>query len=251
MKSLQQQTENALNASVFLGADTTKPAVRQVFGVSGSGKTCWMRELILRAQTSTAFGPKTRIVVFDVKHEGYGDLVELPVSNYSDFSKSIRENRVTVIHPTIQGADEMLDDVIAELFDLAETVEGFAATLVLEESSTFITTTVSGVPDSIKRMATQGRSRRLTLILLNQRALNAKWVDTQTSSMTLFRLPHPDIDLIKKRWGVDPIALDERLKNHKFSFAHYDLESLELQYYLPITLTPTRTEPQETAQERL
>ena len=86
----------------------------------------------------------------------------------------------------------------------------------------------------MKRFATQGRSLGLSLLLVNQRALNNKWVDTQSQGITIFRLAIPDSELLKKRWGLSHDEIDAKLSEKKFSFAHYDLESLSLSYYDPI-----------------
>jgi len=230
---------DSITASSFLGSDTTKPAVRQVFGISGSGKTTWMSELIRRSSKSSAFSPMFRIVVFDVKHEGYAEVGKV-VTDWKGFQKSIKKNRVTVIHPPdLLDARLFLDEVVDYLFTLSERISGFGASLILEESSTFINSNPNGVPPSLKRMATQGRSKSLSLILLNQRALSSKWVDTQTQSMVIFRLPIPDWELVNRRWGFDGIAIDSRLKELKFSYAVFDLESLEIGYYQPVDIQPT------------
>lgn len=222
-----------LDPVIFLGADSTKPAVRQGYGVSGTGKTELMKELIRRGQKSPKFDEYFRIVIFDVKHEGYEKLAE-PVYDFQSYLKSLKENRVTLVHPEIEYAQDFLDEIIDDLFRTSDRVEGFAATLIVEESSTYITQ--HKVPDSLKRMATQGRSKLLSLILLNQRAMNNRWVDSQTASMFLFRLARPDADMLKKRWGINPDELETKLSEKKFSFAHFDLESLKLNYYEPIKL---------------
>jgi len=231
-----------LDPSEFLGSDTTRPAVRQAYGGSGTGKTELMKELVRRAEKSPDFDDFFRLIIVDIKHEGYTSFAK-PVTDFMGFVKSLDENRITVVHPTIHDASELLDEIIEYLFDTSERIKGFGATLIVEESSTYITP--HSVPDSLKRMATQGRSRKLSLILLNQRALNNLWVESQTTAIVLFRLARPDSHLLKKRWGIDPEALDDKLSEKKFSFAHYDLESLQLTFYEPITLTKTNSRSTE------
>ena len=231
-----------LDPSVFLGSDTTKPAVRQAYGVSGTGKTELMKEMVRRAEKSPDFSEFQRIVIVDIKHEGYTDFAK-PVTDFMGYVKSLDETRITVVHPTIHDASEMIDEIIEHLFDTSERVKGFGAPLILEESSTYITP--HSVPDSLKRLAPQGRSRRLSLILLNQPALNNRWVESQSTAIVLFRLARPDADLLKSRWGLDPEELDAKLAEKKFSFAHYDLETLQLTFYEPITLTKTNSRSTE------
>ena len=147
----------------------------------------------------------------------------------------MEKSRITVIHPEMMGAQGFLDQVIDYMFDVARTVKGFSGTLVLEESSTFIK--ANSLPKSIKRFATQGRSLGLSLVVANQRALSNKWIDTQASSLTLFRLARPDAKMLDQRWGICPDSLESKLSEKKFSFAHFDLEELSLNFYEPIEMT--------------
>lgn len=231
-----------LTPSTLFGSVETKPAVRQVYGISGQGKTVFLRESLRQAARSTEFSPSHRFVVFDVKHEGYESLAP-PVATSERAIRNLKKDRLAVIHPEIDTARHELDDIIAWLFDAAEVNEGFSATLVIEESSTFIGTSVGSIPPSVKRLATQGRSLNLTMILVNQRALSNKWTDTQSSSITMFRLARPDGRMLYERWGVDAESMDARLKERRFSFAHLDLEEPdELEFYAPIDL-PTNPRP--------
>ena len=231
-----------LSPSTLFGSDETKPAVRMVFGISGQGKTMFLRESLRKAARSPDFGPTHRFVVFDVKHEGYETLAP-PVLTSERAIRNLKRDRLAVIHPDIETARHELDDIIAWLFDAAEVNDEFSATLVIEESSTFIGSSVGSIPASVKRLATQGRSLNLTMILVNQRALSNKWTDTQASSITMFRLARPDGRMLYDRWGVDADSMDSRLKEKKFSFAHLDLESPdELVFYSPIEV-PKNPQP--------
>lgn len=231
----------ALTHEELFGSNKTKPCVRGVFGVSGSGKTIFLNEMLKKASRSKSYGPMWRAVVFDVKHEGYENLLPekiKPCRTMDDVVRSMKKSRITVVHPQIESAEPFLDEVISYIFELSQRVEDFSATLVLEESSTFIGANAGSIPPAIKRMATQGRSLGLSLILANQRALSNKWTDTQSTSLTLFRLARPDSEMLKKRWGLDADAIEGRLSEKQFSFAHYDLEKLTLDYYSPVEMTP-------------
>lgn len=228
-----------MNPDDLFGSDRTKPAVRQVYGVSGNGKSVFLCEALRNACRSTKFGPKHRFVVFDVKHEGYTTLAP-PVPNVATAIQEMDKQKISVIHPSIEESFDELDDVIAWMFDMSDYDPEFSATLILEESSTFIGSSVGAIPPSIKRFATQGRSKGLTLILVNQRALSNKWADTQTSSITCFRQAIPDRKLLKDRWGICGDTMDEKLKKEKFSFAHLDLETLELKHFGAIKIPKMR-----------
>lgn len=229
-----------LSPSTLFGSDETKPAVRQVYGISGQGKTVFLCESLRRAARSTDFSPTHRFIVFDVKHEGYETLAP-PVLTSERAIRNLKRDRLTVIHPDIETARRELDDIITWLFDAAEVNDEFSATLIIEESSTFIGTSVGSIPASVKRLATQGRSLNLSLLLVNQRALSNKWTDTQSTSITMFRLARPDGRMLFERWGVDAESMDARLKERKFSFAHLDLENPdELSFYAPIEVPKVR-----------
>lgn len=233
---------NDLSSSTLFGSDETKPAVRQVYGISGQGKTVFLRESLRKAARSADFSPSHRFIIFDVKHEGYETLAP-PVLTSERAIRNLKRDRLAVIHPDIETSKRELDELIGWLFDAAEVNQDFSATLVIEESSTFIGTSVGSIPNSIKRLATQGRSLNLTMILVNQRALSNKWTDTQSSSITMFRLARPDGRMLFERWGVDAESMDKRLKERRFSFAHLDLEEPdELKFYAPIDI-PSNPKP--------
>ena len=223
-----------LTPEVLFGSNKTSPCVSQVYGVSGTGKTFFLAKMLRKTAKAKTFPPLWRAVVFDVKHEGYSDIVEAPVTTFEGFLKSVKDERLTVVHPSMEEAPEFLDDIIGWMFDTAQTVEDFGGCLILEESSTFIGSSVGSIPLSLKRLATQGRSLGLSLVLANQRALSNRWTDTQSQRLVLFRLALPDRRLLFDRWGILADEMDERLAERKFSFAHYDLESLNLSFYAPL-----------------
>lgn len=229
-----------LTPSTLFGSTRTAPAVRQVYGVSGTGKSVFLCESLRAACKSKDFGPKHRFVVFDIKHDGYETLAP-PVTNVAKAIQQLDKDKISIVHPPIDESFEMLDDIISWMFDVADYDPDFSATLVLEESSTFIGSSVGSIPASVKRFATQGRSKGLSILLVNQRALSNKWADTQSSSITMFRMAIPDRKMLLDRWGVRSEEIDVKLKEKKFSFAHFDLESLDMTYYDPIQLPKIRT----------
>jgi hypothetical protein len=228
----------SLTPAILFGSNKTSPAVTQVYGISGTGKTYFLAEMLKQTRVKD-FGPLHRFVVFDVKHEGYSELVTGKKKpgvcvTFDGFLRSIRDNKITVVHPEMEDAYDFLDDVIAHLFKTSQTVKDFSATLVLEECSTFIGSHAASIPLSIKRFATQGRSLGLSIILANQRSLTNKWTDTQSQRIIYFRSAIPDFEMCKKKWGIDGESMDRKLSELKFSFAEFDLESLELRFYAPL-----------------
>ena len=229
-----------MTPSTLFGSTRTTPAVRQVYGVSGTGKSVFLCESLRIACRSKDFGPKHRFVVFDIKHDGYETLAP-PVSSVARAIQQLDKDKISIVHPPIDESFEMLDDIISWMFDVADYDPEFSATLVLEESSTFIGSSVGSIPASVKRFATQGRSKGLSILLVNQRALSNKWADTQSSSITMFRMAIPDRKMLLDRWGVRSEEIDAKLLKKKFSFAHFDLESLGMSFYDPIKLPKIRT----------
>lgn len=229
----------SLTPATLLGADKEKPCVQQIFGISGTGKTVFLCETIRQAARSSEFGEFHRFLIIDVKHEGYETLAP-PKQNADEALKSIDKEKVIVIHPEMYSALSDVNQIIDYLFETAKMNKQFSATLIIEESSTFIGSSVGSIPPSIKRFATQGRSLGLSMLLVNQRALSNKWTDTQSSSITCFRLARPDAKLLHDRWGISAYEMDEQLSQQKFSFAHFDLETLTLSYYDPIEIPKVR-----------
>jgi len=229
----------SLCTKTLFGSNRTSPAVRQVYGVSGTGKSVFLCESLRMACRGKGFSPKHRFIIFDIKHDGYETLAP-PVTSVARAIQALDKDKLVVVHPSIEEADEMLDDLISWMFDVADYDEDFSATFILEESSTFIGSSVGSIPPSVKRFATQGRSKGLSLLLVNQRALSNKWADTQSSSITMFRMAIPDRKMLLDRWGVRSEDIDEKLKKKKFSFAHFDLEDLSLSYYDPLEIPKVR-----------
>ena len=228
-----------LNAESFLGTDSTQPATTQVFGVSGSGKTEFVKRMIQLGNTSTKLPEYYRTIVFDIKHAGYSNLGNV-VYDMPSLKKNMKKERTTIIHPPdLDSSHEFLKEVIEYLFHLAQSIEEFGATLVIEESSTYIKSTVNGVPPHVQRLATQGRELGLGMILVNQRTLNSKWTDTQTRRIVFFRLPIPDLFMTERRWGIDSEYMNMRLMDRKFSIAIFDLEDLTTRYFEPLKIQPT------------
>lgn len=232
--------ESTLTPASLFGSDRTKPCVTQVYGISGTGKSVFLCESLRKACRSKDFGEKHRFIVFDIKHEGYETLAP-PVYSVAHAMKKMDKDKIVVIHPSMETADEELDDMINYLFELANFDPEFSATFILEESSTFISSSVHGIPRTIKRFATQGRSKGLSLLLVNQRSLSSKWTDTQSSAIVGFRLAIPDRKLLLDRWGIRAEEVDSKVAEQKFSFFHFDLESLTIDYYNAIKVPRIKT----------
>lgn len=222
-----------LDPFTFLHGDSKAPAVRQVFGTSGTGKTTLLEHWSYDAVRSKQFPKNWRLIIVDVKAEDYSDLVP-PLRDLEAVMESINTNRITLFYPSVHTAISDVEQLVDYLFFMADEAEDFSASLILEESSTYIT--AHTVPPQLKRMAVQGRSKRLTIILANQRMMSNLWIDTQTAHLIAFQCAIPDRAMIQKRWGISGDNLSQRLAQLDFSWAHFDFNSLMLRYYSPVEL---------------
>ena len=233
----------ALDPFTFLHGDAKAPAVRQVFGTSGTGKTTLLEHWSYEAVKSKQFPKNWRMIIVDVKAEDYSDLVK-PLTSLEEVMESVNKNRITLFYPSVHTAMEDVEQLVDFLFYMADEAEDFSATLILEESSTYIT--AHTVPPQLKRMAVQGRSKKLTIILANQRMMSNLWIDTQTAHLLAFQCAIPDRAMIKKRWGIDGEVLSSRLAQLDFSWAHFDFNKLALRYYAPVELHDLKLTDQQT-----
>ena len=82
-----------LDIESLFGSDRTKPACRQIYGISGTGKTVFLCESIRKAARSRAFSGKHRFIIFDVKADGYQTLAP-PVFDSDTAIEKMANDRV-------------------------------------------------------------------------------------------------------------------------------------------------------------
>ena len=82
-----------MKPSTLFGSSHTAPCVRQVYGVSGSGKTIMLNQMLRDAIKSNAFNPLWRFIIIDIKHDGYADLVKKVAYNSKEAIKMLKKNR--------------------------------------------------------------------------------------------------------------------------------------------------------------
>ena len=226
-----------MNPNELLRSDVQKPAGRLFFGQSGSGKSFLLHSLIDRGMRDPSYGADHRFVVIDIKHEytfpkTYQKKQYQHISDLRKAIESISQNRVTLVYPPLEDADIFLNVIIEYLFEAADELDTFSASLVVEESSMYVSPQT--IDPSLQRVLTQGRSKRIVVALANQRFLTNRWIDNLAASMVAFPLAIPDRDILKRRWGLDGEGLNERLLQVRHSFAVFDLETQGLSYYHPI-----------------
>lgn len=207
-------------------------------GNSGSGKTTAIVSMLQAAAKSKAFGPMHRFVIIDPKRQpGDYDLMVDPVYDLESAMKSIEEERITVFWPEMDDYEEQVSVLADYVFALADGEPKSSFTFVLDEASILITPT--RIPLSLKRLAVQGRAKRIMPVFASQRPLINRWTDANLSNMFLFRTLPVDADALKKRWGIDFESTQATLLEVPYSFMHFDLETIQIQKMAPVEL-PTR-----------
>ena len=216
-----------MTPKAIMGPDTHTPAGRLVVGTSGSGKSYFI-DKTLREYAKKA-PEKWRGIIIDPKHEyDTGPIFTDPMKAV----KKLDKHQIIVFYPDVNFVEPITDFFVDFMFQMSESDEEFSGTLVVEEMSMMVTP--HQMPLSLKRIFTQGRSRRLAIVGASQRFLTNRVSDTQSKCCVIFRQSLPDYDVIKKRWGLDPENLSERLTEERFSFAAFDLEDSGLSFYRPL-----------------
>ena len=209
-----------------------------IFGKSGSGKTFFNKHLITAAIYDPVFFPKNhRFIIIDPKtQEGDYDFLTKPLDGLNPklVGKSIAENRVTLIFPPYGFTEQIVDYIIQILFDYSENTPDFSATFVLDEAGEIITH--NKMPDSIGKLAVQGRSKKLKGVFLNQRPILNRKLDSQVESMYLFDMIDIDADNLMKRWGINYEKWFPKIRQKKHSFLGVNFVENTTQLYEPLEL---------------
>jgi hypothetical protein len=207
-------------------------------GTSGSGKTTAILSTLREAILSPSFGEKHRFVIIDPKIQG-GDYDRLadPETDLNTFLDGIRTERVSLYWPSYEQFDERILEAdiamtIDELFRLADSDPKATFTFVLDEASIVISP--HSLSPSLKRLSVQGRAKRILPVFVSQRPLTNRWLDANLSNLILFRINIVDADNLTKRWGVDFVQNDEKIRGKPYSFARFSLETNGMTYYNPV-----------------
>ena len=209
-------------------------------GTSGSGKTTAVISTLRQAILLPTFGEKHRFVIVDPKvQSGDYDLLAKPITDLDKALKSINKERVTVYWPYYENfnAKEMEYDVsmiVNEMFKLADTDPESSFTFVLDEASIIITPNT--VPPSLKRLSVQGRAKRIIPHYISQRPMTNRWLDANMTNLFLFRTLPVDSDNLSKRYGIDFVQTDEKIRATPYSFVRFNLEDAKLRAFKPVPL---------------
>tara|TARA_R110002020_G_scaffold58570_1_gene160549 strand:- start:2407 stop:3153 length:747 start_codon:yes stop_codon:yes gene_type:complete len=209
-------------------------------GTSGSGKTTAVISTLREAILSPKFGEFHRFVIVDPKvQKGDYDLLAKPTTDLDSALSSMQKERVTLYWPDYPTFDQAtmewdISRIVDEMFDLSQSKDEPTFTFILDEASIVISPT--RVPPSLKRLSVQGRAKGIIPHFISQRPLTNRWLDANLSRVMLFRMLPVDADNLTKRWGVDFISADERIRKKAYSFIHFDLETAAIHNMNPVPL---------------
>lgn len=206
-----------------------------VAGLSGSGKTKAVLHALQEASKGNRWGKKHRFVIIDPKTQGGDyDILSDAHMDVATALRSIEKERITVFWPDMEFLEEQISAIIDHMFWLSDSDPKASFTFVLDEAATVISG--NKVPLAIKKIAVQGRSKRIKPVFVSQRPILNRWTDGNLSNLLLFRILPMDADLLSKRWGADFVTIDENIKGVPYSFAWFDLETGNLNYVSPLPL---------------
>ena len=210
-----------------------------VAGLSGSGKTTAIISTLQQALKMKTFGEYHRFIVIDPKTQ-YGDYDKLaePIYDMDKVMKSIRKNRITVFYPSIDYLQDQVEFLIDYMFSLADAEPKTSFTFVLDEASILITPTK--IPQQIKRLAVQGRAKKIKPVFISQRPIVNRWTDANLSTLLLFNTLPVDYDTLSKRWGVDFHKIGENVREQEYSFLWFDMEKATFKQMQPVELPKPR-----------
>lgn len=226
-------------------------------GTSGSGKTTAVISTLRQAILLPTFGEKHRFVIVDPKVQaGDYDLLADPITDLDKALESISKERVTLYWPYYEEFDAKsmeldVSDIVNEMFKLSDLDSEASFTFILDEASIIITPNT--VPPSLKRLSVQGRAKRIIPHYISQRPMTNRWLDANMTNLFLFRTLPVDADNLSKRYGIDFVQTDEKIRQKPYSFVRFNLESAALQAYNPVPLPkklPKRKKKKENLWEK-
>ena len=91
---------------------------------------------------------------------------------------------MTVFYPNIDYLQDSVEYLIDYIFSIADSEPKSSFTFVLDEASILITPTK--IPQQIKRLAVQGRAKKIKPVFISQRPIVNRWTDANLSTLLLF-----------------------------------------------------------------
>ena len=205
-----------------------------VAGLSGSGKTTAVISTLQQAIAHPEFGEFHRFVIIDPKHQVGDYLLSDPEFDFVKVQKSILKNRVTLFWPDLENLELEVGEVVDYIFNMSNNEPRSSFTLILDEASILITPTRISTP--LKRLALQGRAKRIKPVFISQRPIVNRWTDANLSNLLLFNTMPVDFDVLARRWGVNFELHAKLLRETPYSFLWFDMEKASMSPMAPVDL---------------
>ena len=90
-----------------------------------------------------------------------------------------------MIWPDLENLEQEVGDVVDYIFDMANSEPRSSFTLILDEASILITPTRISTP--LKRLALQGRAKRIKPVFISQRPIVNRWTDANLSNLLVIQ----------------------------------------------------------------
>ena len=205
------------------------------WGQAGSGKTVFFQTTLdkfLKKNTNE----KLRVVVIAPKAEDWdlGKKRTKIVFNLDQLSKSISENRMSVLYPSIEGLEETVDEAINIVFDFQASNPDSSFVIVIDDSQIFLSSR-RAASDAMKRLALTGRSRRIKGVFIAHNVVFSRDLEGQVDLLVGFSSPNPIQDRSSiERFNFDPSEFREPLRQRPYSFVWFDTRDGDPKLMAPI-----------------
>ena len=206
-----------------------------IAGLSGSGKTTATISTLQQAIKSKDFGEFHRFVIIDPKTQvGDYDVLADPIRDIGKMFDSISKERVSLFWPDLETLEEDVSAIVDGIFAMSDQEPKSSFTMILDEASILITPTK--ISTSLKRLAVQGRAKRIKPVFISQRPIVNRWTDANLSNLLLFNTMPVDFDTLSKRWGVKFEQHADDLRSTPYSFLWFNMEKATFKTMEPVEL---------------
>jgi len=188
-------------------------------GQPGSGKSFYL-EHTLKEFLKQNKSKKLRIVYISPKHESILGLEPTPAG---DLEKHLRKERVAVIFPDPEYAQEDTDHVIDTVFEIGNANEGFKGVVIIDDSQVFLSSR-RDASAAMRRLTLTGRSHNIRGIFVAHAMILNKALEGSMQYILNFTLPQPMFFKdAQRRFGFDPTPHQEYLRTTDYGYVWYDV----------------------------
>jgi Cdc6-like AAA superfamily ATPase len=209
------------------------------WGQAGSGKTVFFQTTLDKFLKKNK-NEKLRVVVIAPKSEDWdlGKKRTQIVYNLESLERSIAENRMTVLYPSIDGLEDTVDEAINMTFDYQQANPESSFIVIIDDAQIFLSSR-RAASDALKRLALTGRSRRIKGVFIAHNVVFSRDLEGQVDLLVGFSSPNPIQDRASiERFNFDPEPFREPLRIRPFSFVWFDTRDGEPRLMAPIEYTP-------------